>query len=258
MESASSIKLFAITLSILYLTKIILFVGGSALFVWFAFRYLPSGWRRRGIIAAVAAFWIVDLAPGALGFAILCRAQAGVKVETAIPGHPHMVIGDRIPPPIAARILYLSGSVEYDLPPFVAGWLGLETGLYQFQALEDAPVECSLTALSDKSTLADCATVVKIAEPTARYLFDASGPDNDGGQAESGPFYLSWWPEKHVVFVLDRETNQTLATATALSHHGRSTLTGLFLFAPKDAVCPAGGSVEGLPYLLRPAAFPDL
>lgn len=258
MESESSITFFLIKASIIYLTKIIFFVGGSAFFVWVAYRYLPSGWRRRGIIVAVAAFWIVDLVPGALGFRILCRAQAGVKVETAIPGRPHMVIGGRIPPAIAARILYLSGSVEYDMPPYVAGRLGLVAGLYQFQALEDAPVECLLTALYDKSMLANCATVVRIDAPTARYLFDGSEPGSEGGQAEGSPFDLSWWADKHVVYVSDRETNQTLATATVLMRRGIPSLTGLFSFAPTDAACPAGASEEGLPYLLFPAAFPEL
>lgn len=263
MESDSSfafyLYVFIVTLvSTFNPARFILFVGGSGLLVWLAYRYLPSGWRRRGVIAVVAAFWIVDLAPGAPGFRILCRTHAGVKVETAIPGRPHVMIGDRIPPAIAARFLHLSGSVEYDLAPFVAERLELVTGLYQFRALEDAPVECLLTALNDKSMLANCATVVKINESTARYLFDASEPDTNGGQADSGPFYLSWWAEKHVVFVLDRETNQTLASATVLLRRGTPSLSGLFSFAPADAACPAGASEEGLAYLLRPAAFPDL
>lgn len=241
-----------------YLVRVTSFVGGSAFVLWVAYRYQPRRWVRRCTIAAVAAFWIVDLVPRPLGFWNLCQTQAGVRVDTPVLGRPHVAIGDQIEQSIAARFLYASGSVEYELTPNGAGRLGLRPGFHRFQAIENAHPDCWLVALRDSGMLAQCATAVSIDAPTARYLFDASEPRNEDRQAGTSPRHLSWSPEKDQAYVLDRDTNETLATATLFSRHRYSPVSGLLWLFPWDWACPLGATRSGLPYLLVPAAFPEL
>lgn len=258
MDSEFSLRLFVLWGSIAYLARITLLVGGSALLIWFAYRYLPRGWRRRGLVAVIMAFWIVDLLPGLLGFWSLCRTEAGLRVDTAVLGRPNLVIGDQIAPAIAARILYLSGSVEYELSPPMARRLGLWPGLNRFDSVENAPSDCWLVALRDPGMLARCATAVRIEAPTARYRFDTRGPGNGNPPAPAGPWEFSWWAEKHQATVVDRGTDETLARATLLIRRRIPSASGLISFQAKNSTCPRGTTPDGLPILLFPAAFPEL
>lgn len=102
-----------------------------------------------------------------------------------------------------------------------------------------------------------CAIAVQIEAPSARYLFDTSGPV-DGEAAATGPWDLSWWAEKHQAIVVDRTTGETLATATMLIRRRIPSVSGLISFKAADAACPKGTTPDGLPVLLFPVAFPDL
>lgn len=250
-------NLFVLMLYIRWLARVLFLVGASGLLLWFAFRRLPRGWRRFGLVAFIALFWIVDLVPGAVGFPSLCRREAGIRVSAPVPGRPDIVVGEQIPSGIAARALHLAGRVEYELVPGRARRLDLRPGLYRFEPIENAPSDCAFAVFRNSVMLAMCATAVQIETPDARYRFDMSGPV-DGEAAAAGPWDLSWWAEKHHATVVDRTTGETLATATLLIRRRIPSVSGLISYKPADAACPKGATPEGLPILLFPVAFPDL
>ena len=205
----------------------------------------------------VVLFWIVDLVPGAVGFPILCRREAGLLVTTAVPGHPDIVMGDQMASAIAARILHKAGTVEYVLEEALARRLGLRPGLYRFESVETPPSDCWLRALSSRESLGMCATATPIEAPGARYLFDITGPV-EGEAGASSPWEMDWWAETHQARVVDRTTGETLATFTMLSRRRIPSVLGLNSYRPADAVCPKGQTPDGLTDTLFPAAFPDL
>lgn len=257
MEGDDFLALY-LSLSLVYLARVTVFVGGSALLLWYSYRHQKPGWGRRSMVAAIAAIWIVDMMSGTADFWFLCNTQGGVRVVAPVPGRPHVAIGDQIEPSLAARFLSASGAVEYELTPYLAERLGLRSGFHRFQALEGAPPICSVSGLSDSGMLASCASAVRIEAPTARYLFDASERRSGDRYTGVGPKEWSWFAEMDQAFVLDRNTGETLAAATIFIRGRVSPLSGLLRFFVRDQVCPVGATREGLPYLLIPAAFPDL